>query len=370
MIFCFRADASVKIGTGHIMRCLTLADALAAQGAECQFICRAHAGNLMEFIRSKGYITHALRIDSEPEAEPTALSLNASDLEPAHSIWLGATQAQDAEACAPILSAYRPDWLIVDHYALDTSWERALASYYRKLLVIDDLADRQHECEVLLDQNLGRTASHDDGLVPKDCLRLIGPEYALLRPEFAEMRDRSLRRREHPELKRILIFIGGVDQTNVTGKVLEVLADAALPQNIQLDIIMGASAPYLKEVQQQAALLPCKATVNVNVSDMAERMCLADLSIGAAGSTSWERCCLGLPTIMLVLADNQVKVAQALVLSGAAKLINLGQNVTTLLMELLLPLIDDPERLLNMSECAARIVDGSGVNAVMRELEG
>ena len=190
----FRTDASLQIGTGHVMRCLTLADALAARGAYCQFICRAHDGNLIEFIRRKGLTAHPL---------PAGAALPRSPTDPTHAAWLGATQAEDAEACAPILAAQRPDWLIVDHYALDARWERALAPHYRKLMVIDDLADRPHSCDLLLDQTFGRDAADYRPLVPADCRLLCGSHYALLRPEFAALRPYSLQRRAlHLELRR------------------------------------------------------------------------------------------------------------------------------------------------------------------------
>src|SRR5690606_13743749 len=151
---------------GHVMRCLTLANALKAIGAECQFICREHPGNLIEHIRSNGHITHALPAHPEPVgASLLAIKTARDEQAPAHSHWLGATQEQDASECTPILSELQPAWLIVDHYALDSRWEVALKPSYGKLMVIDDLADRTHECDLLLDQNLGRVATDYSGLV-------------------------------------------------------------------------------------------------------------------------------------------------------------------------------------------------------------
>ena len=365
----FRADASLQIGTGHVMRCLTLADALAAHGADCQFICRAHEGNLIEFIRGKGYLAHALPIVHEASVASTAPGPAASTPDLAHAHWLGATQAQDAEACTAILAAERPDWLIVDHYALDARWERALAPHYRKLMVIDDLADRPHACDLLLDQTFGRDAADYRPLVPADCHLLCGSQYALLRPEFAALRPYSLQRRARSALRELLITMGGVDKDNATSQVLQALRTCPLPADCRITVVMGAAAPWLGEVRTQAQDMPWPTRVLVGVSDMAQLMADSDLAIGAAGATSWERCCLGVPTIMLVLADNQRKVAQGLEQWGAAKLINLGQSATRQLRELLLPVIDDPAQLLNMSDCAASVVDGSGVDAVMRQME-
>lgn len=365
----FRTDASLQIGTGHVMRCLTLADALTARGAECQFICRAHEGNLIEFIRGKGYVAHALPIVLEASTDSTAPQPEASTPDLAHSHWLGSTQAQDAEVCAPILASQRPDWLIIDHYALDARWEQALSAHYRKLMVIDDLADRPHVCDLLLDQTFGRDAADYRPLVPDACHLLCGSQYALLRPEFAALRSYSLQRRAQPVLRELLITMGGVDKDNASGQVLQALRTCPLPTDCRITVVIGATAPWLAEVRIQAQDMPWPTRVLVGVSDMARLMADSDLAIGAAGATSWERCCLGVPTIMLVLAENQRKVAQGLEQSGGAKLINLGQSAGTRLRELLLPLIDDPAQLLNMSDCAASVVDGSGLDAVMLQME-
>lgn len=360
----FRADASLQIGTGHVMRCLTLADALAARGADCQFICGAHEGNLIEFIRGKGYGAHALPIAHEASTGLTAPGPEAST-PLAHSHWLGATQAQDAEACAPILAAQRPDWLIADHYALDARWECALAPHYRKLMVIDDLADRPHACDLLLDQTFGRDAADYRALVPADCHLLCGSQYALLRPEFAALRPYSLQRRAQPALRELLITMGGVDKDNATGQVLHALRTCPLPAESRITVVMGATAPWLEDVRTQAQDMPWPTRVLVGVSDMAQLMADSDLAIGAAGATSWERCCVGVPTIMLVLAENQRKIAEALCEPGAAHLFDASKlnNRPLITHEYLEPLW-----LGAMSAAAAAITDGLGVAQVIKAL--
>lgn len=302
----FRVDASIQIGTGHVMRCLTLADELAEQGAQCEFVCREHPGNLIDHIQSKGYKVHSLSVGETADTDLT------------HSKWLGATQAQDAEACAPILSKLQPDWLVIDHYAIDIRWETALMPYYRKLMVIDDLADRKHASNVLLDQTYGRDACDYSELVPNNCSVLCGANYALLRPEFAELRAYSLQRRLQPELKRLLITMGGVDRENVTNRVLHCLRASPLPPDCEIIVVVGASSPNLADIQNESKTMPWRTRVEAGVNNMAELMAESDLAIGAAGATSWERCCLGLPTIMIVLAENQRKIAQELFTAGAA----------------------------------------------------
>lgn len=356
----FRADAAQQIGTGHVMRCLTLADALAAKGADCQFICRAHEGNLIEFIRGKGYVAHPLPIANEANAGSTASGPDTSTPDLAHRHWLGATQAQDAEGCAPILAAQRPDWLIVDHYALDARWERALAPHYRKLMVIDDLADRPHACDLLLDQTFGREPGDYRPLVPDACDLLCGSQYALLRPEFAALRNYSLRRRAQPALRDLLITMGGVDKDNATGQLLQALRSCPLPADCKITVVMGATAPWLDEVRKQAQDMPRPTQVLVGVSDMAQRMADSDLAIGAAGATSWERCCLGLPTAMMVLAENQRHAARILEQAHAVRILNLGAELQNRLAQFIGEASSSEACMSQLRDCASKVADGKG----------
>lgn len=361
----FRADASLQMGSGHIMRCLTLADALAAQGAECHFICREHSGNLTKHIRNKGYRVSVLPVLEQAIASPST----EDEPQLTHAHWLGASWQQDADACTTILAEQHPDWLIVDHYALDARWEKALKAHYRKLMVIDDLADRPHTCQLLLDQTFGRDAGDYQLWVPADCMLLCGSRYALLRPEFAALRPCSLRRRSNPQLRQLLITMGGVDKDNATGQVLEALKSCVLPDDCHITVVMGATAPWLDDVRQLAAQMRWPTEVRVNVSDMAQQMADSDLAIGAAGATSWERCCLGLPTVMLVLAENQRQVARGLEQAGAVQVLQNPQQIHESLPVLLRLLLSSSERLSIMSRAAAAIADGNGVAAVIQYLE-
>ena len=351
----FRTDASLQIGTGHVMRCLTLADALAARGADCQFICRAHEGNLIDYIRTKGHTAHPL---------PVGAALPRSPADPTHAPWLGATQAEDAEACTPILAAQRPDWLIVDHYALDARWERALAPHYRKLMVIDDLADRPHACNLLLDQTFGRDAADYRPLVPADCHLLCGSQYALLRPEFAALRPYSLQRRARPALRELLITMGGVDKDNATGQVLQALRACPLPADCRITVVMGATAPWLDEVSKQAQDMPWPTRVLVGVSDMAQLMADSDLAIGAAGATSWERCCLGLPTAMMVLAENQRHAARLLEQANAVRMLDLTTNFQKRLAEFINEIFTSETCAVQLRDSASKVTDGKGCEHV------
>ncbi|PXY00347.1 UDP-2,4-diacetamido-2,4,6-trideoxy-beta-L-altropyranose hydrolase [Halomonas sp. LBP4] len=354
-VVAFRADASLEIGTGHVMRCLTLAEALAAQGAECHFLCREHPGHLIEAIEARGFTAHRL-----PMVRQEGAAARKDDAQPDHTHWLGTTWEQDAEACRPLLAHLAPDWLVVDHYALDARWEAAVLPERTRLLAIDDLADRPHCAGLLLDQNLGRAAEDYAGLVPMACQVLAGPQFALLRPEFAELRESSLARRRHAPFKRLLISLGGVDKDNATGQVLDALKACDLPKDLGITVVMGATAPWLYDVKARAAELPWPIEVVVNVSDMARRMAEADLAIGAAGSTSWERCCLGLPTLMLVLAENQQPIARALDTAGAAICVGRPEQIVDGLSRHLAAL-QVPDTLQAVRRAAAQLTAGEGV---------
>lgn len=354
-----RTDASVQIGTGHVMRCLTLADALKEKGAHVEFICREHKGHLIDFIEAKGFKTHQLLMAENDLGTPEDARLKAKkNLD--HVDWLGTTQQHDAEACKSILKKLNTDWLIVDHYAIDETWQKELQRTYKKLMVIDDLADRQHLCDLLLDQTYGRKQQDYQYLVPDNCQMLLGSQYALLRPEFAQWREYSLKRRENPEFKKLLVTMGGVDQDNVTGQVLEELENCDLPLDLEVTVIMGATAPHIEAVKQQAKRLPYKIEVKLNVSNMAEIMANADLAIGAAGATSWERCVLGLPSIVVVMAENQVDIANTL----TEKSIAVVSNIKSLKIAVEKVKVMSDHDVWNMSLRAVDIVDGLGVKRV------
>ncbi|PPI81945.1 UDP-2,4-diacetamido-2,4,6-trideoxy-beta-L-altropyranose hydrolase [Marinobacter flavimaris] len=357
----FRADASLRIGSGHVMRCLTLAEELRRQGHRCEFVCRDHAGHLGEFIASKDFTCHLLANTDEPVAKPAEANSKA------YSDWLGVDWETDAEQTLAAIGALQVDWLVADHYALDSRWEKRLATVARRVMVIDDLADRVHECDLLLDQNLGTEASDYSHKVPTRCSKLIGPRFALLRPEFPVLRDSALKRRAKPSIKRILISLGGVDLDNVTAEVMRAFTHSSLPLDTELDIVLGAAAPYLEEVRALARELPFRATVSVSVSDMAERMCRADISVGAAGSTSWERCCLGLPAIMVVLAENQRAIGNALATSGSAILLD-KDAIADQLGGILDELVGSDERLQSLADNARKICDGRGTSRLVSEM--
>lgn len=352
----FRVDASIAIGAGHVMRCLTLADALSQHGCELEFFCRPHPGNLGALIASRGYAVHWLG-DAELDYGGNRTGL-------AHSDWLGVPQEVDATDTLRAMGANHFDWLVVDHYALDAIWETALRLRAKKIMVIDDLADRAHECDVLLDQNLGRKASDYSQWVGSNCELLIGPDYALLRPEFKALRSRSITRRKVARLTSVLVSMGGVDKENVTEAVLRTLAVFGNSLIHHVMVVMGASAPHLERVKTFAETMTIPTEVKVNVRDMAFQMSEFDLAIGAAGGTAWERCCLGMASVIVVLADNQRGGAFALQECGAAYLIE-DRHAIDVMLPQAISVLSDPEHMMVMQDAAARITDGNGVNKIL-----
>jgi UDP-2,4-diacetamido-2,4,6-trideoxy-beta-L-altropyranose hydrolase len=338
----FRADASLDLGIGHVMRCLTLADALVRTGTRCRFVSGSQRGNLNDLIRAKG---HAV--------------CEVSDLS-------GDDWAADAEFT--LAAARDSDWLVVDHYGLDYRWERHLQAGVGKLMAIDDLANRRHACDLLLDQTLGRAVSDYDGLTPPSCRFLLGPGYALLRPRFSELRERTLARREHSRIEEILVAMGGVDRPNVTGRILSQL-DGQVDSGIRVTAVLGGGSMHVEAVRSLAVRAEPRVRVLVGVDDMAQLMADADLAIGAGGSSAWERCCMGLPSIVVPIADNQTLVAKALQSAGAAMVMDPSDLDTSRLAGEVARLSADVSALQAMSVAAAAITDGTGVQATIHAMD-
>ena len=311
MRIAFRTDSSLRIGTGHLMRCLTLADELAGRGHDLLFICRELEGNLNALVRDRG---HKLKVLPAP---PSPGGATADENATTHAAWLAVSQDADAKQTAAALARVngeKLDWLIVDHYALDVRWEAHLRSCGVRLMAIDDLADRPHACDLLLDQNLyAGMESRYQGLVSETCRTLLGPRFALLRPEFAQAAKELPTRTG--EVRRVLVFFGGVDAENATTKALEALSLVADPR-ISIDVIIGQSNPH-QELLRRYCKGRLELRLHVQTERIAELMAAADLAIGGGGVATWERCALGLPAIVWPLADNQRPVIAAIADYGA-----------------------------------------------------
>lgn len=363
-----RTDASEQMGSGHVMRCLTLAQALIGEGSEVAFVCREHAGDLIHYLRSNQVQVFGLPTDLDSAIKtisPTEPDPNLAASESLyHSEWLGVSQQTDFEQSKQYILEFQPDWIVVDHYALDQYWEQRAATLCERIFVIDDLGDRRHHCSILLDQTYGCLASKYDGLVPETTMLLTGSEYSLLRPEFLHWRETSLRRRVDAGGDRFFIFMGGTDPENITGAVISQVAKVDNADSLRVTVVLGTSCPNIVSVRQQLLDAPFKESqLLVGISNMAEVMACNDLAIGAAGSATWERCCLAIPSIQFVIAKNQEKIAQRLEGVKAAEVLTdigrMQQAISSVMISKH-----------KFSFVSSVIADGLGVGRVLRAIKG
>lgn len=346
----FRVDADERIGLGHAMRCLALADALRARGAKTAFAVAALPERTTASLRARGHAVFAMaNAEAALRGDPER-GLDA------------AGQRADAIAAQRALASYGTlDWMVVDHYGLGLEWERAAAGFARRIAVVDDHARRAHDCDLLIDQNVGAGRQHDDELLPARAMRLLGPRYALLRSEFARAGGAALPPRT--ALKRLLVAFGGADPTGETEKVLRAIAAPAL-RGLAVDVVAGAANPRLAAVRELAERHGA-AHLHVDTERMGELMERADLAIGAAGVSALERCAKGLPSLLVSVADNQRPVAEALAERGAA--IYLGSAAAVdeaLIAQAVGGLAAMPDLLQRMAARAAETCDGHGARRV------
>jgi UDP-2,4-diacetamido-2,4,6-trideoxy-beta-L-altropyranose hydrolase len=336
-----RLDASLEIGSGHLMRCLCLADELAKSGARVGFASRGLPAHLGELLARHGH-AHLPLADR------------------------GGAAVDEAADAAETLAAWGPaDWYVVDHYALGSAWERAVRHSGSRVLAIDDL-ERPHDCEVVLDQNFHPEPDPRYAAVtPVSCERLLGPRHALLRPEFAEARSRVAPR--DGSVRRLLVFLGGMDAGDATSTVLEAVA-AVDHEGLSVDVVVGAMHPRIERVRALTSALR-HGTCHVQTTEMARLLADADLAVGAGGSATWERCCLGLPALGLCLADNQREVLLRGSRQGVVYFPELSPVLDPATLALhLRALLDNPGLRHVMSRAGMALVDGLGARRVAARL--
>ena len=283
----FRVDASGEVGFGHLSRCINLAEVLRSRGNEVSFVCRDDEAKSFRALEDRLFATVLLPMLEVGEV---------------------VNQQEDAQQTIQALQGERPNWLIVDSYTLDKNWERLMRPHVAKIAVIEDLFDREHDCDLLLDQNYSeRSAALFEKFVPEVCDFLIGPRFALIGEQFRKLRELKLK--PTPELRRVFVFCGGSDPQNLTQQVIDELSCSEL-SNIAVDVVVGSQN---KSFHSEAAL---KLSANIEIHDaggeFARIMSTADLAIGAGGTTTWERMCLGLPSIVVSIAENQNSACEKL----------------------------------------------------------
>jgi UDP-2,4-diacetamido-2,4,6-trideoxy-beta-L-altropyranose hydrolase len=357
----FRVDSSSEIGTGHVMRCLTLALALRNAGTESLFVSRNLEGNLNARISAAGFDLAEL-----PEPGPACANADSRAV-PAHAAWLHADWRVDAAQTRNALQSrgLSPDWLIIDHYALDARWEQTLAAVAQRCMIIDDLADRDHVCELLLDQNMAVDMQmRYRRRVPADCVQLLGPAYALLQPTYAALRNDITAR--HAPVKRILVYFGGADLHGMTVQAMAACTRLGRPE-IAVDVVMSSKSGQLEAVRREVEARP-NSRLHLDLPSLAPLIAGADLAVGASGATVWERLCLGLPSVIVSVAENQRGLSEALQREGLARRAGhydeLGADG---LFEALRAAVDDPD-LERWSENCLQGCDGRGAERVVAAL--
>ena len=349
-----RVDASALLGTGHVMRCLALAVELKSRGHQVVFVMRLLAGHMTAQTRDAGFEVMTLtdfpsvRRDSQDSWIDFARRPNL--------------QAQDAKETLALLPHLAWDWLIVDHYALGCEWHQRMSGVAQKLMAIDDQADRALQCNLLLNQNPGALASRYADLVPSTCLSLMGPDHALLRPEFSIEPANVPKRKLALNKPRILVSLGGADVGGMTQLVVLALEQAGLRGN-DVTVVAGAHNPYLQAIEsrcQSLGYLSLKST-----DTMAKLMAHSDCAIGAGGVSMLERCAMGLPSITLVVAPNQRPGALAAQAMGAVLALDpQAPDFEVHLSQSIKKLLTSPEHWKAMSRAALAVCDGKGTPRV------
>jgi UDP-2,4-diacetamido-2,4,6-trideoxy-beta-L-altropyranose hydrolase len=342
--FVFRTDASTSIGSGHVMRCATLGRELISKGAKIRFLCREMTGHYCDWLEEQGFCVTRL---------------------PGGQIGIDDDIAQCRAVLANIGTV---DWLAVDHYGLDARWETALRPLVGNIFVIDDEARRPHDCDLLLDQNFViDPADRYAGLIPTSAKRLLGPDYALLRPEFAAARAATPWQTRDGSVLRVLVCFGGSDPLRHTMATLHALRPHAHRLD-RIDVVIGPANRDQAAIASACTDLP-NSVLHRPAYDMAALLSGADLAIGAGGTMNWERACLGVPTLAFGIAENQSALLAALFEAGCA----VGQEFhpspdVQKIGEWIACTIENPALLRGLALRSAALVDGLGAQRVANAL--
>lgn len=357
----FRCDSSAGSGYGHIMRCLSLAQCLHNNGAAISFVCRLLPGNLTNHIASHGFCVYEIP-DSNMAVRNTFSKKQGHDALATGESPRAMNQKKDFEHTVEALPRETTwDWLVVDHYELDLVWESRMRPVVKHILAIDDLG-REHDCDLLLDQN-ETNPLHSQYTCSSSPL-LLGPHFALLRPEFQQFRDISLSRK-NGRLERVLISMGGTDPENETAKVLSGLQMVGT-ETWKVDVIIGSGCQNRASVEQSCQELP-NTQLHIQTPFMAELMSRADVAVTACGSTTWECCCLGLPALVAVHSNDQRAIAQSIAQKGAHIFLGDASHLTPEHYASAFERLT-PDTLRSLSNASRSMCDGLGTERVAAHL--
>ena len=347
-----RVDAGIEIGDGHFLRCLTLANSLKKKFSQIIFISNQLPKHFTEKIKKNNFKISKISGYTHIQEEKLSNKLKTQLLH------------NDLYETKKIIQKYKNsiNWLIVDHYGIDYVWEKNMRSDIEKIIVIDDLANRKHRCDILIDQNFYENMEKRyTKLIPNYCEQFIGPKFTLLRPEFYKAR-KNLKRKK--QFKRILISFGGSDPSNETKKVL--LAIENLEKKYKIDVIVGTNNHNKKQIMKLCSKISF-CNFYEQVENISKYMKKADLAIGAGGTSTWERCCLGLPAIVTSLSKDQVKINENMSKIGCV--INLGfaeKSTNSDYIKILKEI--NSEKLEEISKKCLLLVDGKGVKRTVNKI--
>ena len=343
-----RVDSGYDIGFGHAIRCLSLAQTLKKMNFEICFISKKERGNISKLFEDKGFTVYYIQNNYSKSKKNDIIK-------------------NDVNQTVKIITKHKAksSWIIVDHYDLDFKWEKSLRKFVDKIIVIDDLV-RKHDCDLLLDQNYNKNLkTRYDKLVPRKCIKLLGPKYALLRGEFLILR-KSVKPRKN--FKRILISFGGSDPTNETGKVLSAIKILKTKKQFlkEIDVVISNSDKNKDKIEQLCNSIP-NAKFYQNVYKIGRLMYKADLAVGAGGSSIWERFCLGLPTIVSIVANHQQETTKALAEKECLINVGLAKNLSVKKYVGIFENLDI-KKLRSISKSSLKIVDGNGSFRVAKKI--
>jgi UDP-2,4-diacetamido-2,4,6-trideoxy-beta-L-altropyranose hydrolase len=348
----FRTDSSSEMGIGHVMRCLALADGLSKKGWICTFLCKDHVGSAKTIIENKGYLLELLAVDEFIERKGE------------YEKWVGSTQDDDAKACLRLIGRHQNCVVVVDHYGLDSVWESKIKPEVDYLIVIDDLVNRPHRCDVLIDSKYGRIEEEYRKFCNKSTIILTGTNYCLLRKEFFGLIPEAKKKRgDTRNINKILINFGGSDSQGYSVKVLRILNKYF--DHLNIEIIIGSSCRHINELKRN---ITSKTNLYVDANNVASIMLECDFSIGSFGGMSWERCSLGLPSFGFIAADNQNEIAQSLSDKGVVGILD-ENNFESKLIDILSG-GSDIGWWKDMSKKSFMLCDGKGVLRIISVIEG
>ncbi len=334
---CFRLDSSVEIGMGHLVRCLTLAHELKKTGVSCFFACMELPGNGMAVIKSNHFSVFVLK-------------------------------SNDAEEFQSLLAGKDVDLLVVDHYQIGESWHVAVKPSVKKVMVIDDLANRFLQCDYLLDMGLGKVAFNYRGLIPDSCEMMLGEQYALLGEEFVFLRETAkIKRIEQRSLKNVLISLGSIDIHDLLPNMIQVLSSNVHFEYLHFLVVVSARTPNIDKIRQ-AVDQSSRFSLVEDSRTMAEHIVWADLGIGAAGITAYERCCLGLNSIVVPLMENQLHFALELQRQDLVTVIKNTSELVNCIAVKLSEFIQDIAFFNKKTMDCMALIDGLGARRVVKVL--